>query len=400
MSDVLVVGGGPAGSTVAGLLAGRGWEVRVLDRARFPRPKACGECLNPGAVDALERLGLLGAVLGAAAPSSLRGWRIRSGGGAEAAADFGGGRTGLGIAREVLDHALLAEAVRRGARVEEEVTVRRLASSADGRGLRLDTREPDGAEGHRVARLVVGADGLRSVVARHLGVHPRPPRLHKVSLSARIEGRGPDRGGGLLVIGEGRTVGLAPVSAAGPLWNATVVVTGAARARELAAGREAFFERAVREAEPGWEGGFRVAGPLLASGPFDWPVRRCAAPGVVLVGDAAGYFDPLTGQGIYRALRSAEWAAAAIDSTLRGGGVWGRHLREYDDTVRRAFGPGRRVQRLVEEALSRPRLRRWSLSRLAARPAAFRALIRVTGDVDRPRSLLAPEFWTAFLPGT
>ena len=58
-----------------------------------------------------------------------------------------------------------------------------------------------------------------------------------------------------------------------------------------------------------------------ASGPFDWPVRRAWAPGAVLVGDAAGYFDPFTGQGVYRALRSAELAAEAVDEAL-GRGSW------------------------------------------------------------------------------
>src|SRR5207302_1243084 len=76
---LVIVGGGPAGSAMARLLAQRGRSVTVVDRAAFPRAKPCGECLNPGAVAALERLGLLGSVL-ALGPARLDGWRVESGG--------------------------------------------------------------------------------------------------------------------------------------------------------------------------------------------------------------------------------------------------------------------------------------------------------------------------------
>ncbi|HZD03344.1 MAG TPA: hypothetical protein VE173_00455, partial [Longimicrobiales bacterium] len=96
------------------------------------------------------------------------------------------------------------------------------------------------------------------------------------------------------------------------------------------------------------------------------------------------------GQGIYRALRSAELAAGAIDRTLRTGRVSRAALASYGSGLQREFAPGRRLQRAVEAVVSGPRLREWVLGGLASRPEALQALIRVTGDARPVRSLMAP----------
>src|SRR6185503_2280361 len=114
----------------------------------------------------------------------------------------------------------------------------------------------------------------------------------------------------------------------GRRWNATVVVDADREGRAVAGDPARFALERIAETLGGSWRGRRVDGPW-ASGPFDWPTRRTVADGVVLVGDAAGYYDPLTGQGIYRALRSAELAARAIDSALRGGRVSSADLRGY-----------------------------------------------------------------------
>ena len=152
-SDVLVVGGGPAGSTVARLLAGRGWSVRLIDRARFPRAKPCGECLNPGAIAALDRLGVLPDVL-ALAPAPLDGWAVGTGA-TLARGRFPSACGGLALDRARLDHALLEAARAAGVEVVE--------------GRKVAAGDPV----LRSASVVVGADGLRSVVARSTsGVSP------------------------------------------------------------------------------------------------------------------------------------------------------------------------------------------------------------------------------------
>lgn len=394
-ADVVVVGAGPAGSTVAGLLAERGWAVRLLDRARFPRPKPCGEFVNPGAVELLECLGVLAPVLDRR-PAILRGWTIRTAAGARAVATFGAGTRGIGLPRAELDHVLVRAAVERGAVLEEGVRASGVAPLPGG-GARVEVRDAEGAPGTRTGTVVVGADGLRSVVSRSLDAYRRPPRIRKLSLTVRLRGEGPRRERGLLVLGGPRTVGLAPVGSDGTLWNATVVTRSEVEGREVAGDPEAFVLGAVRDAGIRWRRPPELVGGPWASGPFDWPTRRRVGPSVLLVGDAAGYFDPLTGQGIRRALRSAVLAAAAIDRALREGGESEAALAEYDRTLRRELAPGRRVQRLVEAVVSRSRLRACMIGRLGAAPSAADTLVGVTGDVTPVRTLLRPRFWLPLL---
>jgi 2-polyprenyl-6-methoxyphenol hydroxylase-like FAD-dependent oxidoreductase len=400
--DVLVVGGGPAGSAAAGLLARLGWHVQVVDKAHFPRPKPCGECLNPGAVAALRRLGVLDRVH-SLAPGRLEGWRIR-GDDVEAAATFSGGAYALGAPRDLLDTTLLEAAAQRGAEVLQGVQVEGVAAAAllDARPT-VTIRDPGGARRIVRPRIVVGADGLRSVVSRSLGLLRRRPRLAKVSLTFRLRHPPPDPGGaprpspreGVLDTRDGITLGLAPVSDGeedGTLvWNASVVAFAARHGRAVARDPVSFFRRVLAERLPAVAGWEIAAGPW-ASGPFDWPTRRCWASGVVLVGDAAGYYDPFTGQGIYRALRSAELAAAAVGAELAAPTPsWGA-LRAYGHAWRRETLLPVWVQRRVEDVMAHGALCRAVLGRLAA-TGGLGQVIRVTGDVASPATLLDPRLW-------
>jgi len=377
-SDVLVVGGGPAGSTTARLLALRGWNVRLLDRARFPRAKACGECINPGAVAALGRLGVLERVL-ALRPALLDGWTV----GAESArarGRFPPGRGGLALDRARLDHALLAAARDAGVAVEEG---RRVAAGEELLG---------------EACVVVGADGLRSVVARSMGAYRRPPRIRKLSITLHLDGVALDPREGSIWLDRLGTVGLAPLDPDGARWNATVVVDARAHGRAVAGDPAGFaLARVAAVLAGGLAAPLRLVGGPWTSGPFDWPARRAVADGVLLVGDAAGYFDPLTGQGIFRALRSAELAAAAIDTALRAGRALGRDLAPYERALRRELRAPLRVQHGVEAVISRGPLRRAAIGLLGRSSRPMDALIAVTGDLQSPGVLLRPGVWADLL---
>src|SRR5688572_4387567 len=169
--DAIVVGGGPAGSASAALLAADGWRVLVIDRARFPRRKPCAECINPAGVAALRRLGVLDRVM-EAGPARLDGWRIASDSGPSFLGRFAAGVHGIALPRETLDAILLDHARDAGAEVREGIKATDLLRNDDGRVRGVV------AGGEAIAgRMVIGADGLRSVVLRRLGLLARAPRL-------------------------------------------------------------------------------------------------------------------------------------------------------------------------------------------------------------------------------
>lgn len=395
MTDVLVIGGGPAGSTIAGLLARRGYDVELVDRARFPRYKPCGEFVNPGAIRMLERLALANRVR-ALDPAPLTGWQLMDSGGSVSPADLGPELLGWGVDRRRLDRTLLEATVAAGVQVTEGVRVEsleRTGSSVVVRGRRARRWE------HRT-RLVIGADGLRSTVARRMGAVARPPRLRKFSVTCHVAAPKAEvpRQRGVLWIGDRTTVGLAPIRSDRSVFNLTVIGDPGRDGASASSDLVGFFLRTARRTGLFASDPRILAGPWT-SGPFDWPVARPTGPGYLLVGDAAGYYDPLTGQGIYRALRSAELGAEAAHRWLDGersrhGGVSG-----YASALRRAFGTGRRVQRVVEGAIRYDAVRSHLFRRLAARPRSAGALVRVTGDAASAYTLLSPTTWGPLLFG-
>ena len=393
-ADVIIAGAGPAGSSLAGLLALEGIDVIVLDRAEFPRTKPCGECINPGGVSALTRLGLLD-VVKKCSPVRLAGWDLLTDSGARASGHFAGGTEyGMGVSRAALDHALLQAARDRGARVYERTKLVGLSVSharlASHRTV-VEAVDRDGRRTAWTARLLVGADGLRSIVARLLGLVRRQPRLRKVSLTCRLRGTGPPRDGGALFFGRNGTVGLAPVHCDDPLWNGTVVVLARAHGRKLASDPVDFFRTAFLQAPFEWDIGPDIVSGPWASGPFDWPTRCAIADGALLVGDASGYFDPLTGQGLYRAFRSAELAAPIIVRAVRSARNRAADLWEYDRGLRSMLRPPRALQRIIEVGVARPTLRHLAVTGLrAAKPFADR-FVRVVGDALPVPALVIPE---------
>lgn len=411
--SVIVVGGGPAGSVVALLLARAGIDVTLLERAASPRPKPCGDCLSAGATRLLDDVGLLAAVE-RARPAHLDGWRIVSPGGCTFAARFDDLDTGdprlgtaLAISRDRLDAVLLDAARHAGADVRTRTAVTDVSLGAKP----SVTFRADGLLRTEHADLVVGADGLRSTVVRRLGSVRRRARVRKVSLTAHVEGVALADAHGEMHVIEDLCAGLAPVGDG--RCNLTLVADADRYGRSIAHDALAFFTSALRrfpalagrltEATlhgvpllgPTRAGSARASG-LLASGPFDVPVRRIVGPGWALVGDAAGYFDPFTGQGICQAMLGAEMLAAAIVETTRSPERRRRALADYAARHRRLTRPTRAVQRIVDAVLRRPALADLAIARLGRAPLAARALLATTGDVEPPSSLLSPHVLLSF----
>ncbi|CAN5737883.1 NAD(P)/FAD-dependent oxidoreductase [soil metagenome] len=382
--DAVIVGGGPAGSAMAIRLARLGHSVLLVDRDEFPRPKPCGECLSPAAVGELRALGILASVQ-ALPHERLIGWRISAPSGHAFDGSFPAPHHGIAIQRSVLDALLLNEAKTAGAEVRCGERVGDLLwSHGSVTGVRLGA----GRAAEEInARLVVGADGLRSVVVRRLGHLRRAPRLKKLALTAHMSGPVDPRERGELHILANGCIGAAGVGDG--LTNVTVVVNAESVGSAIAGARDAYFDALVARHDR--FGGWQREDEVLATGPFDWPVHSAVSDGAMLVGDAAGYFDPFTGQGVYRALKGAALAAEHAHRALEQGSTSARALAGYDRAHRSAFNPGARLQRAIEAVVSREVLIEIASRGLGFAPSLADALVAVTADLRPVRSLLDPR---------
>jgi flavin-dependent dehydrogenase len=402
-AQVIVVGGGPAGAATAWALARLGIEVLVLDRAHFPRDKTCAEYLSPQASRILADMNVLDAVERAGA-AQLAGMVVRAPSGEEIRGEFaarhgfrGFRDRGLALRRRVLDAILLDAARVAGARVAEGVRVTDLETDARGRVTGVRTLE-GGAERARRASLVVGADGLRSVVARRLGLVRRAPWPRRVAFVAHYRGVAGVGDCGEMHVERDGYVGIADVGN-GETNVAVVVPTRLAREGHTAPD-EIFTSWIARRPHlaPRFAPAERVT-PVRATGPFATRARRAWAPGAALVGDAADFFDPFTGEGIYAALRGGELAAPFLYEACRAptGNAAEAALGEYERRRRAEFGGKWLVERLVGAAVASPALINHAARVLSRRRDMADLLVGVTGDFVPPREVLRAGYLVRLL---
>ena len=398
--DVIVVGGGPAGASTAFALARAGARVLVLDRARFPRLKPCAEYLSPQASRLLDAMGALGRVERAGA-AHLAGMTVRAPNGALIRGDFVASHgyrafrdRGLALRRTVLDPILLDCAREAGVEVREGNRVSDVTRDARGRATGVRVLDGDGVARTIDARLVIGADGLRSVVGRRLGLTRLRRWPKRLALVAHYEGfSGVTAWGEMHVERDVGYVGIAQVDAG--LTNVAMVVP-ARFASLVSADRTAFFERWLRERPqlaPRVRDARRVSA-VLATGPFASHARRAWAPGAALVGDAADFFDPFTGEGIYAALRGGEMlapfavAALGAESAAAADGA----LAAYERARRTEFGGKWIVERLISSAVGFAPAINYFARTLEARKDMADLLVGVTGDFVPAREVLRASY--------
>jgi geranylgeranyl reductase family protein len=376
--DAVIVGGGPAGSLAALLLARRGWQVALVERGPRHREKACGNCLNVRAAGPLQRAGLLDEVkrLAVGTTRHLRVHFERCRPVSATLPECAESGPGLLVDRGRFDQLLLDRAEGTGVRVLQPATAR--LDGFDEPRVTVKVHRGDATEQLR-CRLVVGADGIRSSVARAAGLAaggsfgrkygfafdvPAPGRadaIQRDTIEMFVVAGGylgvVRRGGGDLHV-----AGLVGGRAPDDLAPFAFVESVAGRFEALT---EAGLDRLDRPR----------CGRLLGAGPMPCRPRRVAGDRVVLVGDAAGYVEPFTGEGMSWALESAE-ILASVAAGLSPGGWTATAARRYRRAWAGRLGRRQRGCAWLAWVLARPTVSRAMFGVAAARPAVVNALVR------------------------
>lgn len=382
--DLLVLGGGPAGATLALLARRAGLDVTLLERAAFPRDKVCGEFVSAEGCHVLERLGVLTQLTddGATWMASCRITDRRGRPLDVALPQLRQGRAALGVSRERMDATLLDAA--RDAGVEVRQRWEALAPLVrDGRVTGFTAREVGSdvlQELH--APLIVAADGRRSALARHfhpgLGDPSRSGPGSWFGLKVHLAGTAALADRIELHLFDGGYAGLGRIEA-GRINLCLMVTVGVLRAcggsPERLLAERLLRNPALAEAL----GSARPCRPWKSVGPLRFGPRRAAVAGALLVGDAAGTIDPFCGEGISHALLAAELALPFVRRAVAAGGLDDGAAEEYQRAWDRGFVPVTRHVRRVGRILESPTLAAAALALLRgpARPLAPR-LVAVT----------------------
>lgn len=371
-ADVIIAGAGPAGTIAATVLARAGARVLVLERAHFPRHKLCGDSINPGAVAVLERLGL-SHVLADGLP--VDGMLVTGERQVRVVGRYPQSIRGVSLPRAVLDRRLAEAAVQAGAHLDECALVRGpVLSASGGRVSGVEVSRAQGSRQRISAPVVIAADGHFSRVARPLQLSSAAARPRRWAIGAYFEGVRGLLGCGEMHVRGDHYIGVAPVP--GGLVNACFVsaIPSLLRRRSVLVDQLA-SDPVLRDRFAG----ARMAGHPATLGPLAVDASAAGCPGLLLAGDAAGFIDPMTGDGLRFAFRGGELAALEALHALEHG--WdGAHLR-LAKKRHAEFASKWRFNRTLRAFAARPSAVRAAsvMARLA--PGALTRVIAYAGDV-------------------
>ncbi len=359
--DVIVVGAGPSGATAATELAQKGYDVLLLDRAAFPRDKTCGDAVPAGAMRILRTLGLdheIEAARGRGELYPLQGMRIISPRGNMLRAEFGeaGDLANSYVAPRYYFDALVQRLAEESGAEFRQVTVKGPAL-VDGRVVGVQVGS-NGTQETLRARVVVGADGVTSTITR--GLRPKEQQ-HKdkhraVALRAYVHGFEVHEGDVEFLLYNEILPGYAWIFPIGP--DAANIGLGMRLDHFRREGKD--LKQMLHDFLAMADIRGRVKPKVQIESVKTWQLNfgsqkglQHAFDGALLIGDAAGFINPLTGGGIHNGMISARLAAQTIDEALQAGNTTRRGMLVYEQRVQEKLGPSMKRSYLMQRALLR-----------------------------------------------
>jgi menaquinone-9 beta-reductase len=366
--DVAIVGAGPAGTAAAIALSRKGYSVTLLDKEQFPREKLCGDFLNPINWPVLRDLEVDRELL-APLHEKVTTFRFTAFSGAVAEVPLPSNKDGtvfgLGLRRFDLDYVLLKKAESQGAMDFQQCKLRDLKRDAQGWSLRYDR---GGAMEELRAKVLIAADGRNSWVAHRLGMCGRaamPGRAIGFQLRLRCSNTADGKveihlfpGGyaGVVRLG-GNTLNLCLAVDKSRFQHHRTLNQLLQSCLSLNPHLKSILTRS------------ELVGQARSVYPVYFPPRRSYGHGVLLVGDAARVYEPVTGEGIYFALKSGELAARTIDRAFQKSDFSADQLCSYERKCRSTFRMRWGINALI----------RW----LIYHPALLSSLIHFSGSRRR-----------------
>ncbi|NNM29768.1 MAG: FAD-dependent oxidoreductase [Akkermansiaceae bacterium] len=338
--DVIVIGAGPAGSAAAALLAEKGRKVVVLEKEKFPRYHV-GESLMPFCYFTLERLGLVEEMNRRAYQKKQSVQFVTQDGKVSQPFYFfqhldHPAATTWQVERKDFDQMLMENARAKGAEVREETTVLDFLHDGDA-VVGVRAKGPDGGEYELRAPLTMDATGRDALFQRKKRWRKRDPKLNKISIWTLYKGAKRDEG-----MDEGATT-VAYLPEKGWFWNIPlrddIVSSGIVAERDYlyrdTRDPKEIYEREIKENK--WieehlsEG--EQFGEYWVTGEYSYRAEHCAADGIVLIGDAFAFLDPVFSSGVFLALKSAEMAVDAAEEALENGDTSAQAFADYGERL-------------------------------------------------------------------
>lgn len=362
-TDLIVIGGGPAGAAIAALAASRGAKTLLIEKDRFPRDKVCGEFLSAEGCAVLQHLGLLSTLIEKGA-MPMEACLLADAKGRSVTSPLpdlpGAGRKAWGISRAVLDEVLLNHAASCGVTVRDRtVAIRPVLENGRVTGVVARSSDGTGSDETIGAGLVIAADGRRSVLQRALDPAIGDPLITTPKSWFGFKAHFPDPTHGLekrieLFVFDGGYAGLCAVERT-RLNLALIARVGTLNACGNSPQR--LLEERMRNNPLLNErlGNDPPCSTWKTIGPLRFNVRKPASHGAMFLGDAAGTIDPFSGEGMSHALRGAELALPFVLEALSSGGLTEATARAWTSVWRDAFAPVTRRARLIGRVLKHPR---------------------------------------------